>query len=129
MALKSLLRTTTGSLTTNTISTNLSIIKDENTGFFITDPPEVMKKIAALETIALSLDPILPLGAPFPWRGYVRAIPTSSVPMITGHITPAITHEALRRTPNHKAAGPDGVPGLVLKHMPQAFHEALHLLF
>ena len=37
--------------------------------------------------------------------------------------------EALRRTPNHKAAGPDGVPGLVLKHMPPAFHEALHLLF
>ena len=49
--------------------------------------------------------------------------------MIAGHITPAILQEALRRTPNHKAAGPDGVPGLVLKHMPQAFHEALHLLF
>jgi hypothetical protein len=37
--------------------------------------------------------------------------------------------EALRRTPNHKAAGPDGVPGLVLKHMPPTFHEPLHLLF
>jgi hypothetical protein len=37
--------------------------------------------------------------------------------------------EALRRTPNHKAAGPDGVPGLVLKHMPQAFHDVLLLLF
>ena len=49
--------------------------------------------------------------------------------MIAGHITPAIMHEALRRTLNHKAAGPDGVPGLVLKHMAQAFHEALHLLF
>ena len=32
-------------------------------------------------------------------------------------------------SPNHKAAGPDGVPGLVLKHMPKQFHEALHLLF
>ncbi len=49
--------------------------------------------------------------------------------MIAGHITPAIMHEALRRTPNHKAAGPDGVPGLVLKHMPPEFHKALHLLF
>ena len=79
--------------------------------------------------MALSPDPTLPSGAPFPWIGYVRATPTSSVPMIAGHITPAIMHEALRRTPNHKAAGPDGVPGLVLKHMPQAFHEALHLFF
>jgi hypothetical protein len=49
--------------------------------------------------------------------------------MIAGHITPDILHEALRRTPNHKAAEPDGVPGLVLKHMPWEFHEALHLLF
>ncbi len=49
--------------------------------------------------------------------------------MIAGHITPAIMHEDLRRTPNHKAAGPDGVPGLVLKHMPPEFYEALHLLF
>ena len=35
----------------------------------------------------------------------------------------------LRRTPNHKAAGQDGVPGLVLKHMPPVFHEDIHLLF
>ena len=37
--------------------------------------------------------------------------------------------EALRRTPNHKAAGPDGVLGLVLKHMTPVVHEALRLLF
>jgi hypothetical protein len=49
--------------------------------------------------------------------------------MISGQITPAIMQKTLRRTPNHKAAGPDGVPGLVLKHTPPAFHEALHLLF
>jgi len=36
--------------------------------------------------------------------------------------------EVLRRTPNYKAASPDGVPGLVLKHMSPAFHETLHLL-
>ncbi len=49
--------------------------------------------------------------------------------MMIGQITLAFFHEALRRTPNHKAAGPDGVPGLVLKHMPPTFHEAIHLLF
>ncbi len=49
--------------------------------------------------------------------------------MLIGQITPAIFHEALRRTPNHKATGPDGAPGLVLKHMPPAFHEVIHLLF
>ncbi len=49
--------------------------------------------------------------------------------MISGHITPTIMQEALRRTPNHKAAGSDGVSGLVLKHMPHAFHDTLHLPF
>ena len=37
--------------------------------------------------------------------------------------------EAFRRTPNHKAAGLEGVPGMVLKHMPPGFYEALQLLF
>jgi hypothetical protein len=37
--------------------------------------------------------------------------------------------EDLRRTPNHKAAGPDGVPGMILKHVPSELHEALQLLF
>ena len=46
--------------------------------------------------------------------------------MLIGQINP---EEALRRTPNHKAAGPYGVPGLVLKYMLPAFHEALDLLF
>jgi hypothetical protein len=49
--------------------------------------------------------------------------------MLVGKITPAIFQEALRRTPNHKAAGPDGVPGVILKHMPPAFHDAIFLLF
>ena len=129
MALKSLLRTAAGSTSNNTLPTDLSIIKDEGTGLLITDPLEVVNKIATLETIAISPDPTLPPGAPFPWRGYVRATPTSSVSMIAGHLTPDIMHEALRRTPNHKAAGPDGVPRFVLKHMPHAFHETLHLLF
>ena len=37
--------------------------------------------------------------------------------------------EALRSTPNRIVAGPDGVPGMILKHMPLGFHEALQLLF
>ncbi len=88
-----------------------------------------MNKITELETKDLSLDSTLLPGVPFPWGGLVRPTPILSVPMISGQITPAIMQEALRRTPNHKAAGPDGVPGLVLKHMPPPFHEALHLLF
>ncbi len=82
-----------------------------------------------METTALSPDPTLPPGAPFPWLGQVRPTLTSSVPMPIDQSTPAIFPEALRRIPNHKAAGPNGVPGLVLKHMPPAFHEAIHLLF
>jgi hypothetical protein len=49
--------------------------------------------------------------------------------MLIGQITSAIIHEALCRTLNHKVAGSDEVPGLVLKHMPPAFYEALHLFF
>jgi hypothetical protein len=49
--------------------------------------------------------------------------------MLIGQITPVILHEALRRSPNHTTVGLGRVPGLVLKHMPPAFHEAIHLLF
>jgi len=38
-------------------------------------------------------------------------------------------HEALRCTPIHKAANPDGVLCFILKHMPPAFYEDLNLLF
>ncbi len=103
---------------TNTLPTDLSIIKDETTGLLITEPQEVVKKIAELESTALAPDPTLPPGSPFPWLGYVGATPTSSVPMIAGHITPDIMQAALRRTPNHKAAGPDGFPGLHLAKRP-----------
>ncbi len=82
-----------------------------------------------METTTLSPDPTIPPRAPFPWLGHVRTTLTSTVPMLIGQITPAIFHEALRRTPNHKDVGPDEVPGMVLKHMSPAFHEAIHLLF
>ncbi len=73
----------------------------------------------------MSPNPTLPQGTPFPWLHYVFPNQKHTVPMISECITPAIMQEALRRTPNHKAAGPDGVPGLILKHMPQEYHEAL----
>ena len=50
MALKSFLRTTVGSTTINTLPTDCSILKDEAKGFLITDPQEVVQKIAELET-------------------------------------------------------------------------------
>ncbi len=110
MALKSIIRTAAGNSDTNTLPTDLSIINDKASGLLITNPPQVVKKIAELETIALSPDPSLPPGAPFPWLGYARPTPTSFVRMIAGQITPAIMQEALLRAPNHKATWPDGVP-------------------
>jgi hypothetical protein len=47
--------------------------------------------------------------------------------MISGQISPAIMQETLCRSPNHEATGPNGVQGLVLKHMSPVFHEALLL--
>ena len=65
MALISILRTSTGKSNKNTLPTGLSIIKDEASGLLITSPREVVTKIAELETVALSPDPTLPIGAPF----------------------------------------------------------------
>ncbi len=107
---------------TSTLPTDLLVIRDETTDRLINAPEEVVAKIAQLETVSLS-------PAFFPWIGHVFPTPSSSIPMISGCITPIIMQEALRRTPSYKAAGPDVVPGLILKHMPPAFHEALHLLF
>jgi hypothetical protein len=129
VTLKYILRTAMGNSTQHTLPTNLSIIKDETTGLIITAPSKAVNTISEIETGALSPDPTLSPGAPFPWLGLVGPTLTASVPMISDKITTAIMHEALRRTPNHKAAGPYGVPGIVLKHMPRQFHEALHLLF
>ena len=129
VALKSILRSSEGQSDTNTLPTDLSVLRNESTGQLLTSPTEVIAHLTQLETKALSPDPTLPMGAPFPWLGHVRPSPTSADPMMIGQITPSIFQEALRRTPNHKAAGPDGVPGVVLKHMPPAFHEATLLLF
>ena len=128
VALKSILRTSEGTPDNPTLPTDLSVLRDETFGF-LTTPSEVITQLEKMETTALPPYPALPPGAPFPWLGYVRPAPTSSVPMLIGQITPAIFHEALRRTLNYKAEGPNEVPGLVLKHISPTFHETIHLLF
>jgi hypothetical protein len=129
VALKSILRTSEGATDNPTLHIDLSVLRDETSGRLLTTPTEVIAQLEKLESKALSLDPTITPGAPFPWLGHVHPTPTSSVPMLIDQITPVIFHEALRRAPSHKVAGPDGVPGLVLKHMPPAFHEAINLLF
>ncbi len=114
VALKSILCTTVGDTASATLSTDLSVLRDEQSGRLIMTPLEVILKLTKLDMVALSPDPTLPLEAPFPWLGLIRPTPTSSVPMIFGQITQAIMEEALRRTPNYKVAVPDGVLGLVI---------------
>jgi len=129
VALQSIIRTAAEREDSPPLPTDLSIIRDDISGSLITDPKEVIRQVEKLETTALSPDPTLSSGAPFPWLSHITPNQRYTIPMISGCITPAILQEALRRTPNHKAAGPDGVPGLILKHLPPAFHEALQLLF
>jgi hypothetical protein len=129
VALQTILRSTTRANASTTLPTDVSLLRDETSSLLVTTPAEVVTKLAQIEGVALSPDPTLPPGAPFPWLDYVRPAPTSSVPMTYDRIIPAIMRKALSRSPNHKAAGPDGVRGLVLKNMPPDFHEALHLMF
>jgi hypothetical protein len=129
VAIKTIHRSATRANASATLPTDLSILRDEKSGLLITTPTEVVTKLAQMETGTLSPYPTLLPRAPFPLLGHVGQTPTSSFPMISGRITLTIMQETLHRTPDHKAASPDGVPGLVLKHMPPAFHEALHLIF
>ncbi len=49
--------------------------------------------------------------------------------MIIGKLTPSVFKEALRLLPSYKAPGPDNISGMLIKHMPQAFHDAVFQLF
>jgi hypothetical protein len=129
MAMQSILRIASEETNSKPLPTNLSIIRDDTRGHLIANPKEVIAQVQKLVTQALSPDPTLPPSAPFPWLSHVSSSHKQTIHMTSGCITPAIMQEALRRTPNHKAAGPDGVPRMLLKHMPPAFHEGLHLLF
>jgi hypothetical protein len=128
VALNSILRSSEGKPDNRTLPTDLSVLRDETTGQMLATPTEVISKLTQMDTTALSPYPTLPLGAPYPWLGHVQPTPIFSAPVLIGQIIPAIFQEALRSTPSHIAAGPDGVPGVVLKHMPPAFLEAIHLL-
>jgi hypothetical protein len=136
VALQSILSTAAEEANIQPLPTDLSILRDYASGRLLTDPAEVIAQVQKLETHAMSPDPTLPQGAPFPWHlPNVCPFPMVSpnrkhtFPMILGCIIPAIMQEARRRTPNHKAAGLDGIPGMILKHMPLGFLEALQLLF
>jgi hypothetical protein len=109
VALRSILRSSEGKLYTSTLPIDLSVLRDETTGQLLTFPKEVISHLTHLETKALSPDPTLPMGASFPWLGHVRPSTASSDSMLIGQINPVVFQEALYRTPNHKAAGPDGV--------------------
>jgi hypothetical protein len=129
VALRSILRTATITSDSQVFPTDSSTVRDDTTGRLIRTPAEVIAEGENLPIKALTLDPTLPLGAPFPWRS--KAAPTlpDAASMAVVCISTEILQQALRRTPNHNAVNPDGVPGLVLKHMPQAFHKTIHLLF
>jgi len=127
--LHSILRTAVETENTQPLPTDLSILRDEASGRLLVDPDEVIAQVQKLETHAMPPSPTLPHGAPFPWHLRVPPNHKHTSPMISGCITPAIMQKAIRRTLNHKEAGPDGVPGMILKHMPPGFHEALQLVF
>jgi hypothetical protein len=129
VALQSILRTGAEEKNSQPLLTNLSIIRDDTTGRLIVDPMEVIAQVQKLEAQALSPYPTLPPGTPFPCFSHISPNHKHTIPIMLGCIIPAIMQEALRRPPSHKAAGPDGVPGMILKHMSPGIHEALQLLF
>jgi len=129
VALKPILHTAAEKENTQPLPTNLSVLRDDASDRLLVDPAEIIAQVQKLETQAMSHDPTLPHEAPFPWHLRVPHTHKYTNPMISGCVTPAIMQEALRRTPNHKAASRDGVPGMILKHMPSRFYEALQLLF
>jgi hypothetical protein len=71
MELKSILNTLAGTTDNPTFPTDLSILREERYGLFLTTPLEVIKQLNQMKKIALSPDPTLPPGAPFPWLGHV----------------------------------------------------------
>jgi hypothetical protein len=129
VALQSILRTVAEADNSQSLPTHLSILRDDTTGRLLADPTEVIAQVHKLETQAMSPNPTFPHGAPFPWHFRVPPNHKHTIPMISGCITPSIMQEALRRTPNHKASGPDGVPGIIMNQMPSGLYEALQLLF
>ena len=90
VALKSILRSSEGTSDNPTLPIDLSILRDETSGRLRNIPAEVLTQLTIMETAALSPDPTLPPGAPFPCLGHIQPTPTSSVPMLIGQITPAI---------------------------------------
>ncbi len=87
VALQSILRTVVEEENSQPLPTNLSILKDDASGRFMVDPAEVIAQVQKLETHALSPDPTLPHGAPFPWHLRVSPNHKHIIPMISVCIT------------------------------------------
>jgi hypothetical protein len=66
VALQSILRTAAEEENTQPLPTDISIFRDDASGRLLVDPAEVIAQAQKLETRALSPDPTLPHGAPFP---------------------------------------------------------------
>ena len=93
MALQSILRTAAEKENTQPLPTDLSIVREDASGRLLVDPAEVIAQVQKLESHAMSPDPTLPHGAPFPWHLHVPPNPKHTVPMISGCTTPAIMQE------------------------------------
>jgi hypothetical protein len=130
-ALKSILKTASKGKKhqQHTAPTNLSSIRDAITRRTTSDPIQVKRIIEQLETKALSPDARINPRDQFPWLNAIPNNPTARKNMVIGSLTPAIFQEALRRLPSQKAPGLDNIPGVLLKHMPPAFHKAICQLF
>ena len=128
VALQSILRTAAEKENIQPLPMDDSILRDDSSGLLLVVPAEVIAQVQKIETQAISPNPTPPRGAPFPWHLRVPPNHKHTTPMISGCIPSVVMQEALRRTPNPKAAGPNGVPGMILKHMPSEFDEALQVL-
>ena len=112
VALQSILRTAEEKADSQQLPTNLYVIREESTGRLM-DPAEVITQVEQLEIKDMSPDPTLPPRAPFTWLALVPSSQEHTTPMISGLISPLIMQETLRRTPKNKAAGLDGVHGII----------------
>jgi len=84
VALQSILRTAAEKEEFQPLPTNLSIIRDDASGRLITDLKEVITQVQKPETKALSPDPTLPPGAPFPWLCDITLNQQHIIPILSG---------------------------------------------
>jgi hypothetical protein len=105
------------------------MLRDPSTNLITAEPAQLSALLERLESTALSPDHDIDNSVPFPWATNVLPLPTAEAHLVIDKLSPTIFLEALRRTLSHKDPCHDGVPGLLLKHMPYTFLAALYNLF